>query len=229
MRGIPIVISALFLAACASQGRVQQTESAREIVRAYTEASAIPISRALQTLSSVEPAVYTKSKIFINPASAKLVDFGSYMSPALLIERKENQSELILRSYVVQSVEPPLYLFYPIITALDQDGRPISEILPESEFKFYDNVLTNEFKIPNEAEHLLIHTSPAFTGMSFNETASRSSGSVEIIGIGVASAFAGPVGGAIYTAANSSAKAPEEREGFVFSVGGSITIELGNE
>lgn len=214
----------ILLAACSSVTRVHQKHSVKDLTEAYSQMSSVELENVSLNVEIFSVSSFEGNTYYFNPETAKLVDFGAYKSPAILVRHDRNEGNVIvIRSYVVKSKETPLYLFYPIITALDIEGNKIAEVLPKYEFSFYENVLKNEFAVPESTEFIVVHTSPSFTGMSFNESLTGSAGEVNPIAMGITAALGGAAGGAIYGAA-ATGGSTSDPDSFVFSVGGAITI-----
>lgn len=198
--------------------RARQNVTLEGINQAFSSKDSVPLDRIGSELASMPILELTKRRIEIDPMSAQIVQFDGFRSPAILVDLGEKaKSDLKIESFVTQGGGGHLYLFYPIITTLGPKLVPIMTVLPRYEFDFNENVLTNEFAIPSGVRYILIHTSPDYVRMSFNESKQYPSK----IGPGIAAAVGGLVGGVIISAveSNEQKRAPDS---FVFSWGGMI-------
>ncbi|WNC67265.1 hypothetical protein RI845_12125 [Thalassotalea nanhaiensis] len=227
---IKILISSLVLiclCGCASTEptRVYQEKSLSTLVYEFSKVKPTKLSQLDKAaFKRITVQSLQNSKFAINSSTSHLINFGEYVSPAIIFPYDSNKSEHItVASYVVKAKEKPLYLFYPVLTAIDKDGNIISEELPKFEFNFQKNTLRNEFKLPENTAYLIIHTKPQFTGMEFGESASDSNVDKMGLGVAIATAFGGPAGFAAGGAVASSDNSNDDGD-FIFSIAGAISV-----
>ena len=114
-----------------------------------------------------------QTAVQVDVFNIEMINFGEFTSPSIII--KYDKSSIIIDSYVVEPAIGQLYMFYPIVTALDSNFKVLRETYPKYEFDFTDNVLSNQFELPLETSYVVMHTKPEFTGMEFNESADNAS------------------------------------------------------
>jgi hypothetical protein len=85
-----------------------------------------------------------------------------------------NGKKLNINSYVVSSSSGERYLYYPVVSLVNEKNEVTETIMPTYEFKFKNNVLTNEIIIPPGVSKYIIHTIPNVTDYSFDNRKSNS-------------------------------------------------------
>ncbi len=233
MKQLITCILIVCLSGCSTVTRVHQKKSLSKIVSEYSNKEPIGLKNIGTTSIKITPVESLTSGGYLMDAdSTTMIDFGEFVSPGIIVHfNARNDQEVIIESFVVKSKEKPLFLFYPVITALDGEFNKITEVFPEYEFDFNDNVLENLFRLPGNTRNIIIHTMPKFTGMKFIESSFRmeSTGGFDStgLGIGVAIALGGPVGaigGAIASSPTFKTYVRIENE-FIFSIAGAISIK----
>jgi hypothetical protein len=121
-------------------------------------------------------------------------------------------------SYVTRKNDGSNILFYPVLSFVDQNFRVILTVKPKYEFKFNQNVLTNEFDVPAGIERIIIRTDQEFIQKSFEGTTSAGSDPSG----GVYGMF-GALGGVVGVLTHSTK--PKEEKPFKFDGAGVVSVE----
>jgi hypothetical protein len=180
--------------------------------------------------------------ITVVPGQTPLVTMGKMdlLVVPLLIDGSKSHV-IKVRSRVVKRENGSFTLFYPILSYVDQDFRVYQTIKPKYEFAFSENVLTNEFEIPQGVERILIRTDEEFFRGEFvgitsmgERSISGAQGAARALGgiVGLASGIPGgfnvgaglgdTLGVSVLHAANSK----ETVNDFKFGEVGIINIEI---
>lgn len=160
----------LFMSGCQVNKKVSSTFSVVQIERELKSIAPVDLRSESLFYKSRKVKSSGTEMIAVLPGLAKLVNFGSYLSPAMAFELTDSTNVLVIESYVTSTPEGSLHLFYPVLSIFDKDLVFLGEVKPDYEFAFTDNVLKNRFTLPTGTHYVIAHTMPEFTGMSFSES-----------------------------------------------------------
>lgn len=192
-----------------------------------------PSKDVKDVLSNAEPLNSSKFSVEINSLSASTItiDEQRFLAKAY---RKDGTvfANIEINSYIIPVKGKPDYLFFPSITVFDTNSNKLATINPNDDYRIYGGELVATYKIPQEAEYLLIHTEEKYlpVGSIDGKNGGLHPGtnySNQNLGVAVAGVLGGAIGGAIAGAVsagsyNSSAPA----ENYFFGPGGVIDIKL---
>ncbi|ABE54191.1 hypothetical protein Sden_0903 [Shewanella denitrificans OS217] len=167
---VVLIIMMLFLSACQLNKRVKSHTSIAQAEQMFNQRVPIAVTNLALFNNAYEHKKGSSGVLGIFPDTATLVNFDTYLSPAKVVILPHNTKNIIIQSYVSSASNGAMFLFYPLITAFDNDKRQLAQIKPRYEFEFDKNVLSNQFVLPEKTRYILIHTTPEFTGMSFTES-----------------------------------------------------------
>jgi hypothetical protein len=165
-----IIVIWCLTSACQINKRVTSNTSISHAEMLFSQQVHVPMGEASVLNKAYKYNKHSSKILGIYPSTAELVNFGTFISPAKAVMLPENIEHLVIESYVTSASSGQMFLFYPVITAFDEEKNLIGLIKPRYEFNFEENVLQNQFFIPEKARYILIHTTPEFTGMSFTES-----------------------------------------------------------
>ena len=164
-----LLILALLMTGCQVNKRIKSPVSPADAQAAFKLEPPTPLSDTSFCDNAAELTAATNKRLGMLPGQTFMIDFGEYQSPARVIRLNEDVDSLVIKSYVSAKADKA-FLFYPVITALDEHRQVVEQLKPRYEFEFVDNVLSNHFTLPRNSRYLLIHTSPEYVGMSFSES-----------------------------------------------------------
>ena len=165
MKNFPLLIFTLVLIGCAATStRVKQEKTLENHIVEFStikpqQVNSLTIANKIHAITNE-----MQTAVQIDVFNIEMINFGEFTSPSIIIEY--DKSSIIIDSYVVEPAIGQLYMFYPIVTALDSNFKVLREKYPKYEFDFTDNVLSNQFELPLETSYVVIHTKPEFTGRS---------------------------------------------------------------
>ncbi|MCL1038683.1 hypothetical protein L2750_16260 [Shewanella submarina] len=167
-----MLFAALLVTGCQVNKRVLSPITLEEAHTAFSSQAAVPVSETGFCDNAADLTSTTNKRLGMLPGQALMLDFGEYQSPTRVVRVGDDVQNLVIESYV-STKSDQAFLFYPVITALDENRQNIGQLKPRYEFEFVDNVLSNHFTLPENARYLLVHTSPEYVGMSFSESSPR--------------------------------------------------------
>lgn len=204
-----LIFLAMLLAGCAPSTNVLHETSANVDTKPVSIQEAFKAANIYRLGTDITVAV----------GQVPLVSLGNNNQLVIpIINDGSKPHTMKVMSYVTRKNDGSNILFYPVLSFVDQNFQVILTVKPKYEFKFNQNVLTNEFDVPAGIERIIIRTDQEFIQKSFEGTTSAGSDSSS----GVFAMF-GALGGVAGILTHSTK--PKEEKPFKFYGTGVVSVE----
>ena len=204
-----LIFLAMLLAGCAPSTNVLHETSANVDTKPVSIQEAFKAANIYRLGTDITVAV----------GQVPLVSLGNNNQLVIpIINDGSKPHTMKVMSYVTRKNDGSNILFYPVLSFVDQSFQVILTVKPKYEFKFNQNVLTNEFDVPAGIERIIIRTDQEFIQKSFEGTTSAGSDSSS----GVFAMF-GALGGVAGLLTHSTK--PKEEKPFKFDGTGVVSVE----
>jgi hypothetical protein len=151
----------------------------------------LSVEEAFRDASKLRPGASQDFFVASGRVPKVILGDGPLLAVPMVLDASKPRT-LKIRSYVTLGEDGSASLFYPVLSFVDAQFRVVQTIKPKYEFAFTDNVLTNEFDVPQGMERVLVHSADAVLRDAF--TGQTSPGQATGGAYGVAGALGGALG-----------------------------------
>ena len=133
------------------------------------EPAAMLKSTPIQEADLDQPQEVGKGLLLVSSLTGNYMQLADYIALAspMRLKSATEIDRISVASYYVKPARGEGFVLFPLVTALDADGRIIATLEPGAGSGTDGNTITNLFKLPTGTALILVHTRPDLVSASF--------------------------------------------------------------